>query len=153
VIVRIPNIMDLVRAGKVPADLLEVASREALDQPLFQQGANGESAGGFDVDAAVAMIKSAGEFQQFLVSQMLIEPELTVDELVDVPPEDLDYLIQIADRRTDVDAKGVRLGVMPLSEAERFHFHHKGSLDGDASTCAGCQAWRQEFSSVRLGEL
>jgi hypothetical protein len=148
VIARIPNVAMLIKADAIPQHLLEVAMRDAMGQPLVPSQ-NGEAAEGEpEPTLSTELMKQAVELQEWLVTQMVIEPALEVEDLEELPQEDVDMLVAIAQRNRFRDAAGVRLGVMPLDEAERFRHWHK-CADG----CPACQAWQQEFSSIDVGEL
>ena len=149
--VRIPDLTLLIAQDAVPEKLRGVALREVLAamgaltaKPDASEEAAEAAAPLFDAEK----IRTLAELHFFLVSEMLVEPKLTPEQAATggLPNEDLELLVQIATRERDTDARGVVLGVLPLSRFERFRHHH-----GCGEGCEACAAFRQEFSTRRVG--
>lgn len=148
---RIPNLQLLIRQDRIPGKLMEVALRESLGQPILDQVRGGGEAGNgsvgddFDLEKAKELISQGFEFQRWLVTEAVVEPKVTVEDLDAglVPEEDAEMLSALAQRIRFTDAKGVRLGVMPLDAFEEFRREH-----GCPPDCPSCAALQNEFSSV-----
>lgn len=150
--IRIPDLSMLLAQDAVPDRLRAVALQkvseafaEALRTPVADPAEGEEpSAPTLDVEA----LKELAELHQWLVTQMLVEPELTLEDLEgpveERPPgDDLTMLVQIASRERHTDARGVVLGVEPLSRWERFRDRH-----GCGEDCRACQEVVGDFSSL-----
>lgn len=148
--IRIPNVGLLLEGDALPQRLRQVALQEMLD-PIEARVARGSiSAGGEDepsqdAPAAVTLdeVKQLYDLNNWLVVQTVLEPELTIDDLPDLPAEDLEMLIKIANRERTVDAVGKSLGTDPLSRWETFRVKH-----GCAEGCEACTEVRLAFSTV-----
>jgi hypothetical protein len=101
----IPNQAALLKGGQIPNDLLAIVLKQ-------QKG---------DEDLTVEDIKQAAEFDRFLVTQTVVEPEITEDDLNDLPAEDLTMLVEFATRRRDTDVLGHHLaGLETTDEFKKF---------------------------------
>jgi len=85
-----------------------------------------------------------------LLVEMLVDPKITVEEIEQIPGEDRDMLLAIAQREQFVDAEGVRLGVAPLSAFREFRELH-GCVDREPEGCEACKTLQQRFSTSDLG--
>jgi hypothetical protein len=90
-------------------------------------------------------IADFGRLTKHLVAEALVEPELTVDDLDEVPEEDLEMLMRIVTGRQTFDAAGVRIGVEPLDAWATFRDEH-----GCPPDCEACVKARGRLSSVLL---
>ena len=88
--IQIPNLTQMLEAGEIPNELVDVATAAAT---------SGEAP-----DAA-SLIEFA-KLQRHLVAKTVVRPTITADDVPDLPPEDIDFLNDIANRRRDVDAVG-----------------------------------------------
>lgn len=91
------------------------------------------------------------EYQAHLVSAALVDPALTVEEVLsgEFPEDDLSMIAEIVQRLRAFDARGVRIGVEPLDRWARFHQEH----GLDAEGCEHCERLAREFSSVDVGAV
>lgn len=134
----IPNSTALLRADMLPDRLAEIAIMAAA----YPDGAEGYMA---DLGLAAmrdpneaAKLKEALrqglELRDWLVSQMLVDPALTPEEVGsgDYPQPDIDMLISFAERRTNVDAAGVKLPIQILEELAEFRPESSGDADVEA---------------------
>lgn len=80
-----------------------------------------------------------------LVMRAVVEPQLTLEDVLDLDGYDKDMIAGIASRRMglDFDAAGRRIGAEPLST-----FHVFASQHGCPPDCVSCEATRVEFSTV-----
>jgi hypothetical protein len=96
------------------------------------------------------MLRGETDFRRFIVSHGLVAPEMSMDELAagTVPTEDVDMLADIATRQRYTDAKGVWLGVRPLSSFESF-LHDYECRPG----CEDCAETRARAANGRVGAV
>jgi hypothetical protein len=144
----------LVAAGKVPEHLRAIAgARIANELKLLIDPGSDEPA--LDEEK----LRMNHQLNLWLLTQMVAQvaaPECESDEngiptkwedagltpeLVEqyVPAEDQELLIALAERMRDTDARGVVMGVMPLSRLARFRAAH-----GCGEDCAACESIRNE---------
>ena len=126
--IRLPDLSLLLAGQRVPERLRVLALEQVMG--AIEGKPEVESEDGSATGKLEKQLGDLAELNFWLVSQMVVEPELTSDVLRDgrLPNEDVEMLIGLATRETDEDALGVRLGVVPL---ERFDgFRDVG--DGDA---------------------
>lgn len=116
--IRIPNLSRLIEAGEIPQHLLEAALG---------------AASGKEVDPSVELIKKQREFTDTIVLMSVVEPKITEADLIDIPYEDMDFLVQIATRQRDLDAVGDHIGGLTKSEK----FRRFRGLDGGDEDVAG----------------
>jgi FtsP/CotA-like multicopper oxidase with cupredoxin domain len=107
--IRFADLATLVAAQRVPDTLRRVASETFLRNVRIETG---EEENPVDLDKLGELY----ELNMWLVSQMLVEPTLTADQVKLLPAEDIDLLIDLAMRERDTDARGRRLGVAPLNQ-------------------------------------
>lgn len=138
--IRIPNLTLLIKNDVLPERLRQVAVQEALNPggPLVQPGQAGEA-----VTVDTETVKQLYDLYEFLVVEMLVDPEITAGDLPDLPQLDLDMLTQIAIRERDVDAAGIRLGIEPVSRWEVFRQQHNCD-----EACAACEVALAALSTV-----
>lgn len=142
VTIRIPNIGVLLKQDMIPSHLRRVAyDKIARDAGLGDSGETDEDAPKVDVAETVNSLYGLAEW---LVTQTVVEPQLTVEDLPLLPQEDIDLLMNIALRERDTDARGVRLGVEPLSRWDTFRREHEC-----AEGCEACERTLAQLSSPR----
>lgn len=139
--IRIPNLGLLLEGDALPQTLRNAALTELVD-PISAQVTR--AAGGGEKPAiGIEEVKDLYDLHKWLVVQTVIEPELELDDLPDLPQEDLEMLTQIATRERTTDALGRSLGVEPLSRYETFRTEHKC-----ATGCEACEKVVGVFSTV-----
>lgn len=148
--IRIPDLTLLLAAQAVPEDLRAVAYEEITTALRTQASIAARRDPELPTELAPERLENLEELNRFLVSQALVEPKMTMDELrVDkngegaVPSEDLLMLTEFASRERTVDARGVELGVAPLDAFDVFREAHECS-DG----CAHCLEVIGAYSTV-----
>lgn len=162
--IRIPDLAMLVALGVVPERLRAVALARVLDEmtggseaALTEEtvaSANGQAKTPEQMERDIEKVTDTVNLHIWLVSQMLVEPEYTYEELlpgspVKLPDEDMVMLIQIATRERNRDAAGVRLGVARIdSWADSFRAKHECGPG-----CAACAAVLEEHSTVGVDFL
>jgi hypothetical protein len=100
--ITIPSLPRLIKSGQVPNHLIDIAveqgSAEKIDKEVLEQ---------------------TWEFTKFIIPQMLVNPEITEDDVEDLPALDLELLIGFASRVTDLDAIGHQLGGLETQDSFR----------------------------------
>lgn len=113
--IRLPDLAEMVEAGEIPNDLVEVALGVAS---------------GENKTPSVELIKQQYEFTKLLVQRTVIEPKISDADYADIPFEDKDFLVSLATRQRDVDAEGEHLA--GLNKSERFRrFRRIGEFSED----------------------
>ncbi len=147
--VKIPNLAQVLRDDALPNRLKAAAAQQLMAS--IDPVATGEAMRSASDEERIAMVTDAQDLYLHVAAGMLVEPEgVTTEDFTDgsLPYEDAELLIAIAQRERDTDARGVRLGVEPLSRWEAFRREHGCSED-----CPACEALRRAFSSVDMDEL
>jgi hypothetical protein len=122
----IPDQTALVRADMLPDRLAEMAIL-AVSYPdgpegyLSDLGVQAMS----DPEKSAKLkdaLKQGLELRDWLVSEMLVDPKLTPEEVGsgDFPPADIEMLVAFAERKKNVDAKGVKLPITVLETLAPF---------------------------------
>lgn len=142
--VRLPDLAILIEGDALPERLRAVAAEiwsEGAAHILGDKNEDGTKPG-LDLDN----VKALSALRRHLAAMCLVEPPLSADELLSsgIPSEDIDLLAAIAMRERDTDARGVKLGVMPLSRFDTFREVH-----GCDASCEACQAVSGSFSTRR----
>lgn len=140
--IRLPDLTRLLKNDLLPERLRAVALKQAFaevePEPASDNGTRDEE--------RYQTAKDMASLLDWLVADMVLEPQLTQEDVETIPGEDRDMLVSIAQRERDTDHLGVTLGVDPLSRWDTFRSQHKCP-----ENCAACEKVRQEFSSVELG--
>ncbi len=117
VAIELPNLGELMKAGELPNDLIEAATAKLTNQEV-----DGE------------LVKQLTELNRHIVALTVKEPEIKLEDVPTLPSEDLDMIVQFANRERDVDAVGHHIGGLETTaEWRRFRY---GS-DSDASLLGG----------------
>lgn len=86
------------------------------------------------------------DHQRALLVEMLVSPTITVDDLPDIPEQDVEFLVRVANRSATEDAAGRTLGFEPLNKWAIFRDFH-----GCADDCPSCGAVRDTLSTAIAG--
>jgi hypothetical protein len=154
VLARVLGLSQLARLQGLPDDLtdavvMHVVNLEhgglpaAIGAELSKAGQGDEEA----AEKANQYIADFGRLTKHLVAEALVEPQLTIEDLDEVPEEDLEMLMRIVTGRQTFDAAGVRIGVEPLDAWATFCDEH-----GCPPDCQACGKARGRLSSVLLSE-
>jgi hypothetical protein len=105
VTVKLPNLYQLIAEDKLPNDLVDSALKQLNAKPERDEEGN-------PVGPAITreLIAETWDFTKHIVPTMLPGIDLAEDELGEVDPRDVEWLIAAAARRTDLDAVGHQLG-------------------------------------------
>lgn len=98
--IKIPNLPELVSAGEFPNHLVETAINVA----------SGEA------KVTAEEIKSQAEFYRNLVTKTVVAPELSLEDVKELPFEDIELISALATRQRDVDALGHHIAGLDKSE-------------------------------------
>lgn len=98
--IQIPNLPELVSSGEFPNHLVDTAISVASG----------------DTKVTADEIKSQAEFYRHLVVKTVVSPTLTVEDVADIPFEDIELLAAIATRQRDVDALGHHIAGLDKNE-------------------------------------
>ena len=107
VTVEIPNLPLMLKTGQLPNQLVEAAVSQ---QNLASKG---------NLEITREMIEEQWDYYSFLVSKTVVEPELTQDEVAQIPAEDVEMLVEIATRQRDMDAVYRHLAGLDKQESFR----------------------------------
>lgn len=155
VLARVLGLSQLARLEGLPDDLTDavvvhVVNLEQGGLPAAI-GAELSKAGHGDTEAAEKAhqhIADFGRLTKHLVAEALVEPDLTVNDLDEVPEEDLEMLMRIVTGRQTFDAAGVRIGVEPLDAWATFRDRHRCD-----PSCQACTEARAALSTVDLDDV
>lgn len=136
---RIPDQAALLRSGKLP-DRLRRTAILCAGHPAGPEGYMADLVMQAMISAERAeLVEQAIEdgirLQNILIAEMLVEPQVTADEVEagDFPEPDLRMLLEFAERKRDRDAAGNRLPVIMLADWATF----RGELQGAGSAGNG----------------
>jgi len=102
VTIKLPNLAEMVRTGAFPNKLLPIAVKQIAADEVDED-----------------KVKDLAEYHRFLVSHMVIKPAVEEDDVPDLPSEDVDMLVAIANRERDMDAVGHHLSGLETDEEFR----------------------------------
>lgn len=107
--ITLPNLAQLIKGGQIPNELLEVATKIGLGQMKP------------DEDVSTDVINQVSDFHAFLVSQTVVKPTVTQEEVSngEIPAEDVSVLVQFAMRERDTDVVGHHLAGLETVESFR----------------------------------
>lgn len=160
VLARVLGLATLARLEGLPEDLtdsvvLHVTNLERGGLPAVIGAELGKVE--TDPEAAARVQKYVADFgvlTRYLVAEALVEPELSVDELTQIPEDDLEMLMRIATGRQAFDAAGVRIGVEPVDAWATFRHEHgcDGGELGSDTPCPACARALAAVSTVQLDD-
>lgn len=119
--IRIPNLAQMAKAGELDNDLIQYAvpslPTDPDEEPTPEQKQEN--------------LTKLANFHNWLVSQTLVDPALTPDEVQEtVPTPDLEVLVELASRRRDMDVTGHHIGGLEASaEFRKFRGIDGGDED------------------------
>lgn len=102
--IRIPNLPAMVKAGKLPNQLVEVATQAAATGQVPDD-----------------LLERLDEYNNFLVVNTVAAPEVEESDVPDLPYEDVEMIVAFATRQIDTDAIGHHLaGLETVDSFRRF---------------------------------
>lgn len=148
--IRIPDLTILLLGDAVPEGLRGVALEQVFEDIRSTIAPDTEETKAEpDEEERMNALRRLTELQRWLVVQMVIDPKLEPEDLDKIPSEDLNLLTLIAIRERDRDARGVTIGVDPLSRWELF----REELDGLEGGEEIIERLRQRFSTSLLDRV
>lgn len=118
---RIPDLAKMIETGQVPNHLIDAALGMARAQIKDKDGIP-------STEELTKTAKQDREFTDLITLASVVEPELTEDDLTDVPVEDKQFIVAIATRQRDLDAEGEHIAGLTSSEKFR-RFRGLGEFD------------------------
>lgn len=106
--IKLPDMPALIEAGAIPQNLLTAAFSSAKS-----------AAAGEDKEITKEDIIQQREFTDFVVRVTVVEPQLTEDDMPDIPFEDKEMIVEFATRVRDLDAEMRHIGGLD-GKSERF---------------------------------
>lgn len=91
--IALPNLAAMLKAGVVPNPLIDSAIKHAEAQRVTAD-----------------MLKETWDFTRWIVPKMVVNPEITEEDIDELPIEDVEMLAGFASRTNDIDAVGHHLG-------------------------------------------
>jgi hypothetical protein len=133
---RIPDSNALLRADRLPDRLTEIATMAAA----YPGGAEGymedlalqSARGSLDEQKLRQVVRAGLELRDWLVAEMLIEPEIEAGDVQALPEADVEMLLAFAERSRDTDATGVKLPIIVLERFATFRDERGGDEDDGA---------------------
>lgn len=110
--IQLPNMPLLIKAGDIPNHLLDVAVKVQTAQTV-------------DVE----MIQAQADLIRFLIPRIVVKPAITEEDVESIPYEDIEMLMEFANRQRDFDAVGHHLAGLETSDQFR---KFRGLDAGDA---------------------
>lgn len=101
--IKIPNLPELVTAGEFPNHLVDTAISVASGTTKVNSD----------------HVKEQAEFHRHLVYKTVVEPALDLEDVKEIPTEDVELLVALATRQRDVDAVGRHIAGLDDSEEWR----------------------------------
>jgi hypothetical protein len=100
--VRIPNLPQMVKSGKIPNELVDAAIKHQTAEAITRE-----------------ILEETWDFTRFIVPRTLVTPEITEDDVEGMDALDIELLVNMASRRADTDAVGRQLGGLDTQEKFR----------------------------------
>lgn len=104
--VKVPNLTAMAKAGTLPNELLDLVTKDAATGPT-------------DPPPLQEQIDEQYKFNRCLTVLTVVEPKITDGDFDEIPAEDVQMIVQIALRQTDMDAIGHQLGGLETIESFR----------------------------------
>lgn len=144
--IKLPDLEGMLAGDALPEHLRAVAFKEVADEIRGITQQNGEEPASPEINPEI--VKKGVELRDWIVVATVVEPQLTMADLPSVPAEDRTMISSLAMRELDTDARGVTLGVAPLSRFRIFREIHECAED-----CAACEEVRSALSTSGHGQM
>jgi hypothetical protein len=127
----IPDASTLLKADRLPKELMDVAVLASAhpDGPdgLMADLVFGATASTERNEVLQKTIREGLELRQVLVAEMLVDPRVDPDEVESLPELDVNMLLEFAERRRNLDAKGNQLPILLVREWAPFRPERPGT--------------------------
>lgn len=117
--IRLPNLPEMIRGGSFPNNLLPIAIKRVKEEEITAD-----------------KISELADYHRFLVHTMVLSPPIELEDVPDLPSEDVDMLIAFANRERDTDAVGHHLSGLETDEQFR-KFRRLDGSDADLLNLPG----------------
>jgi hypothetical protein len=110
--IKLPNLSLMMKTGNIPNGLIDAAvgAQDGSEAKLTRE-----------------MIESQWDFSAFLVAHTVVDPQLTEEEVAEIPAEDIEMIVEFATRQRDIDAAYKHIG--GLDQMGSFR-HFRGIASG-----------------------
>ena len=105
--IKLPNLSLMLRTGQLPNGLVEAAVNQ---QNAIDSG---------NPQITAEMIEQQWDFYAFLVSKTVVEPEISQEDVAEIPAEDIEMIVEFATRQRDMDAVYRHLSGLDTQESFR----------------------------------
>lgn len=102
--IELPNIQFLLKTGQIPNSLVQIVTKAATDSSFR---------------VTPEMLAEQWDYTSFLVAKTVVEPAVTVEEVAELPSEDVEMIVDFALRNRDLDALGHHLSGLETQESFR----------------------------------
>lgn len=107
----VPNLPKMIAGGQVPGGLVQAAISFAQKPKITPE-----------------LVQEQYDFAKYIVSQTVVDPDLSEAEVEEIPYEDVECLLEFATRQRDMDAVGQHMaGLEKIESFRRF----RGLPDSD----------------------
>lgn len=98
----VPNLPKLLKSGTIPNTLVDAAVQSQTVTKITAE-----------------LIGETWDFYRWLVAQSVKSPEITEDDVDELPAGDIEMIVSLATRQSDLDAVGHQLGGLETQRAFR----------------------------------
>lgn len=91
--IRLPNLPLMVKSGSIPNKLVDAALEQRQAESITKE-----------------MIEESWDYTEFIIPKILVSPEISEDDVRDLDTADIELLLALSARHTDMDAIGRQLG-------------------------------------------
>lgn len=109
--IEIPNLPEMIKTGQIPNSLISAATGAIAQDKVTPE-----------------LIAEQAEFYSLLVLTMVKEPQITAEDLPEIPYEDIEMLVELGTRARDIDALYNHIGGLHKSKVWR---EFRGLTSGD----------------------
>jgi len=112
--IQIPNLPKMLKGGQIPNTLVDAAVKTQSATKVTRE-----------------LIEETWEFYRWLVAETVVSPEVEPDDVGELPTADVEMIVSIATRQSDLDAVGHQLGGL---ETQRAFRDFRGLITTDADS-------------------
>jgi hypothetical protein len=116
--IKLPNLPLMLKTGNIPNGLVDAAVE------MQNAAANGNN------EITKEMIEQQWDYYSFLVSKTVVEPQITIEEVAEIPAEDVEMIVEFALRQRDIDAVYAHIGGLDKLESFRQFRALPSGLEG-----------------------
>lgn len=102
--IRLPNLAQLIKSGEIPNQLIDEALEQRNQDKITRE-----------------TLEKTWAFTRFIVPRTLVKPEISDEDVEDLPIQDVEMLAAFATRSLDIDAVGHHLGGLETVQSFRSH--------------------------------